>query len=207
MRRLVDVPEIKEGIEHLINQFPDLQHMAHDPFASLGYRVYDDPFRGLVRIVTGQQISTKAADSVWLKLKGHLGEDFTYIDILSAQRDDLQSCGLSFRKTDYIIGLAQNCESGAFPLERLETLSDDKISKHILELKGFGPWSVDMFLMFCMARPNIWADGDLVVRLGLQKLLGLDAEPSKKILNEYREKFSPHGTAASLLMWHMKLHE
>lgn len=201
---LIDCPPIREGMRRLQKDYPHIAQLCDDPLTSIKRTKYDDPFHGLVKIVAGQQVSTKAAVSIWCKLEAHMCEGFTPAAIMQQNFDDLRGCGLSARKVEYIQGLATAVDSGELDLKALEALDDEAIAEQIISLKGFGRWSADMFLLFGLGRGNIWAIGDLGVRLGLQIFLGQDERPSDDQMRRYASVFAPHGSAASLLMWHIK---
>jgi DNA-3-methyladenine glycosylase II len=204
---LVDVPEIRDGLIHIMDEYPHVRGLCHDPLTSIKRSKYDDAFRGLIRIVAGQQVSTKAADSIWNKLAFALGEDFGPQDLLQQEYDILRGCGLSGRKVEYVQEAANAVLSGALDLAHIDDLSDDEIAGQIIAIKGFGRWSADMFLLFGLGRGNVWADGDLGVKMGLQIFLTQDERPSDDQMRRYKQIFAPYGSAASLLMWHIKHHE
>src|SRR5690606_8270200 len=127
-------------------------------------------FPGLVRIVIGQQISTAAASSLWAKFTDHIPR-VTPNAVVMLGDDDMRKLGLSQQKAAYIRGLAEAERSKNFDPEGLEQLPDGDIYAAITALKGFGDWSAEMFLMFGLARPDIWPAGDLGIQEGLRKYL------------------------------------
>jgi DNA-3-methyladenine glycosylase II len=206
-RLLIEVPEIHDGLTELVREYPHVKELCPDPLQTIKRSKYDDAFRGLLRIVVGQQVSTKAADSIWKKMVDAFGEEMNERTILQQDYDVLRSCGLSGRKVEYVQGAAKAVQDGSLNLKDAAELSDTEIAQQIIALKGFGQWSVDMFLLFGLGRGNVWADGDLGVKMGLQIFLDQDERPDDAQMKKYREVFAPHGSAASLLMWHIKHHE
>lgn len=199
---LYHIPRIYEGLEYLL---------TNDPvFSTLGLEVKDikrdyigPGFEGLVRIVVGQQVSTQAADALWQKLVDGL-PNITPNTLLIQNQEDLRKLGLSHQKARYIRELAEAVNNGTFDPVALEKLDDQKVYDAITALKGFGNWSAEMFLIFGLARPDIWAPADLGVQEGLRKYLGVDQRPNEKQAMAEGQRFAPHRTAATLLLWHLK---
>jgi DNA-3-methyladenine glycosylase II len=124
--------------------------------------------------------------------------------VLALKDEDMRKFGLSYQKAKYIRGLAQAINEKVFDPAKLAELSDEEVSSAITLLKGFGSWSAHMYLMFGLARPDIWAPGDLGIQMGVQRYFKLKERPDPKKTEKLGEKFAPHRTAASLLLWHLK---
>ncbi|HEY8190160.1 MAG TPA: hypothetical protein VIF12_05705 [Micavibrio sp.] len=163
---------------------------------------FEPGFEGLARIVVGQQVSTAAARTIWRRVQDGLPV-ISPATILKAKPEKLREFGLSGQKVAYIKGLARAVAKGDFDPAAMHGLSNEEISKAITALKGFGPWSAQMFLMFGLARPDIWAPGDLGIQAGLQHYLNLPDRPDHAMTMKYGERFAAHQTAASLLLWHI----
>ncbi len=199
---LCHVPRIYEGLDYLI---------ANDPvFSALGVRpeqfarpYYGPGFPGLSRIVIGQQVSTQAADALWRRFEDGL-PNVTPNAVLILNQDEMRSLGLSHQKARYIRELATKINEGTFDPAALEQMDDDAVYEAVLALNGFGAWSAEMFLMFCLARPDVWPAGDLGIQEGLRRYLGLAERPDQAQTKKEGARFAPHRTAASLLLWHMK---
>ena len=204
MTLLVDCPQINEGILYFKEKYPQLKTLCDDPLISIKRSKYDDPFQGMVRTVIGQQVSTKAAASVWNKMVDLLGEKFDADDVMQQKDSALRDCGLSGRKVEYIQGLCKAVLSGDIDFDKIENMSDEDVVTTITNLRGFGQWSADVFLLFGLGRGNVWAKGDLGVKLGLKDFLALEARPTDQDMLHYGEEFAPYGSAASLIMWHIK---
>ena len=200
MALLHKVPRIKKGLDYL---------QKHDPVFSRNPANRDDftweyvgpGFTGLARIVIGQQVSTAAARSIWKKLES--GMDVTPKKIIKAHENDLRGFGLSRSKVIYLKGLAEAVHKGHFDPESMEKFSNAEVYNAVTAMKGFGPWSAQMFLMFGLARSDIWSPGDLGMQYGLQHYLKLKEKPDLQKSERQEKRFSPHQTAASLLLWHM----
>ena len=199
---LHQVPHIRQSLERLICKHSDLQQYPID-LDRFQWPHYQGGFEGLVRIVIGQQISTDAASALWKKLCDQINP-LTPEQMLNQDDDTLKDLGLSRQKKSYVKGLATSILEGKFCIDTLDDQDDDRIYEMITEQKGFGDWSANIYLLFCLARPDIWPSGDLGIQLGLQKYLGLSEKPDVNATREYGQMFKPDRSAASLLMWHIK---
>lgn len=199
---LRDVPLIKDGLEALIKGDSVFRDISPD-LSKFDWPYYGPDFPALVRIVAGQQVSTSAAKAIWGRLAEAINP-MTPETILAADDEDLRGCGFSRSKVAYAKGAAQALLDGRLDLAALQKMDDAAVAKEITALKGFGPWSAEIYLMFCLARPHIWPAGDLGIQEGLRRYLGQDERPNEAQTRAYAEKFAPHETAASLLLWYMK---
>jgi 3-methyladenine DNA glycosylase/8-oxoguanine DNA glycosylase len=161
--------------------------------------VNPDPFSAIVGSIISQQISTKAAETVEGRLLEKAGGlSARKLDELSIQ--DIQQCGLSFRKAGYIKGIAEAQMSGAVDFDSLKKLPDEEIIRSLVGLKGVGRWTAEMMLIFSFGRKDVLSFDDLGIRRGLQRAYGLE-EISKDHHLRFRDLFSPYGTVASLYLW------
>lgn len=158
-----------------------------------------DLFRGLVRIIVGQQISTAAQASVWARLTGTLGE-VSPRSVSDAGAEGLRAAGTSLRKAEYILGIAEQVLSGTLDLDALSRQSDARVVGALTALKGVGIWTAEMMLLFCLKRPDIVSFSDLGIRRGMGLLYGEPAV-TRAVFDRIRQRYSPHGTAASLYLW------
>ncbi|MEL0313818.1 MAG: DNA-3-methyladenine glycosylase 2 family protein [Halieaceae bacterium] len=158
-------------------------------------------FEPLARIVVGQQVSTKAAESIAEKLRLTLGGTISAEAVLSTETDTLRSAGLSGQKASYIQTLAEAVVTNTLDLEALPRLNDDDALKQLTALRGFGMWSAQMYLMFSLGRTDIWPSGDLAVRVGFGDLMGFDERLSIKDTDNLAAPFAPYRSALALLCW------
>ncbi|NLV92003.1 MAG: DNA-3-methyladenine glycosylase 2 family protein [Firmicutes bacterium] len=163
--------------------------------------VIPDPFKAIISSVVGQQISQKAADTVRTRLTNLVGE-ITPESIVQASIDELRSCGLSARKASYIKGIADAAVSGEVDFANLHTLTDEEIIRRLTSLKGVGIWTAEMVLIFSLGRMDVVSYSDLAIRRGMMKLYGLE-ELTKEQFNQYRTRYSPYGSVASLYLWRL----
>src|SRR5688572_10642628 len=138
-----------------------------------------DAYGTLLRTVVGQQLSTKAAATIYervLALYG--GEPPSPEEVLATPEEDLRGCGLSGRKVEYMRSLAEHVRDGELELDRFHELSDEEVVEEIVAVRGFGEWSAQMFLMFFLERPDVLPTGDLGIRKAVQLAYGLDELPA-----------------------------
>lgn len=157
-----------------------------------------DLFGALSESIVGQQISTKAQQTILGRLAERLGA-VTPEKILSVPPETVTACGVSLRKTDYLRGAAEAVTAG-MTKTFLETLDDNGIISHLTRLKGVGIWTAEMMLIFCFGRPNVLSFGDFGIRTALARLHGVEKLP-KALFEEDRRRFSPYGTVASFYLW------
>ena len=162
----------------------------------------DDAFGALVRAVVGQQLSTKAARTIY----GRLLELFDGRvpgpeDLAGASEVDLRGVGLSGRKVEYLRDLAGHVERGELELESLAELSDEEVIEEIVAVRGFGQWSAEMFLLFHLERPDVISGGDLGIRKAIQLAYELDEMPTPAEVVERAEAWRPNRSLACLYLW------
>lgn len=198
---LHEIPAIRDGLDHLLTH--DKVFKRHKiKLEEFAWPYMRPGFPGLVRIVIGQQLSTKAAASLWRRFQDEVGT-ITPEKILKLSPVQLRALGLSRQKAAYITGLAQAVSDKTLKIKSLEKLDDVGVHDAITSLKGFGPWSAQIYLMFSLARPDIWPHGDLGIQEGMKRYLKLDARPTAMQVLKHGERFAPHRTAASLLLWRL----
>lgn len=161
-----------------------------------------DAYGALVRSIVGQQLSTKAARSIYLRLLELFGgRTPTPTELLGADPEAIRAVGLSRSKVAYLRSLAEHVLSGELELERLDELSDERISEELTAVKGLGQWTADMFLIFHLGRPDVLPVGDLGVRRAVERLYGLERLPSPEELTALGERWRPYRSLAALYLW------
>jgi DNA-3-methyladenine glycosylase II len=161
-----------------------------------------DEFAALVRIVVGQQLSTKAARSIHARLTALFdGSAPTPETLLDVTEDDLRGVGLSGRKVTYLRDLARHVLDGELELDRLDELADDEVMAEIVAVRGFGPWSAEMFLIFHLERPDVISGGDLGIRRAVELAYGLGELPTPDEVVERAERWRPNRSLACLYLW------
>jgi DNA-3-methyladenine glycosylase II len=156
-----------------------------------------DLFAALVSSIATQQISNAAAETVMKRFEKQFS--LTPACLGAATVEEIQSVGISFRKAAYIKGFCDAVNDG-LDLEALRALSDEEVAARLLPVKGIGPWTVEMFLIFSLGRPDVVSFGDYAIRKGMMNLYGLKTLDKAKF-DRYRKRWSPFGTTASLYLW------
>ncbi len=158
-------------------------------------------FESFARTIVGQQVSVKAADTVWARLEAAV-QPFTPENVLAKTDEALRAVGLSGQKVGYLRGLSLAVAERRFDPAMLSRMDDAGVIDAITALKGFGRWSAEMVLMFALTRPDVFSGGDLGLREGLRRVLKLKERPTEKESIKLAERWVGHRTAASLLLWH-----
>ena len=191
-------------IKKALNELADRHERVAMSLEQVGYpseRRQPHGFEPLARIVVGQQVSTKAAESIAEKLRLTVGGRISAEAVLSTETDTLRSAGLSGQKASYIQTLAEAVATNTLDLEVLPRLSDEDALAQLTALRGFGMWSAQMYLMFSLGRTDIWPSGDLAVRVGFGDLMGFDERLSIKDTDNLATPFAPYRSALALLCW------
>lgn len=193
---------LQKSFEHLIDNDPHFKkHFTRADLETLTREHGDVSYASLARTIVGQQISTKAAASVWARVQA-LCTPFSPQGILALDDATLRSAGLSGNKVVYLRGLSQAVHDKSFVPEALHAMSDAEVIAAVTALKGFGRWSAEMLLIFSLARPDVFSGGDLGLREGVRRVLKMEERPTEKQSILLAERWAPHRTAASLLLWH-----
>jgi DNA-3-methyladenine glycosylase II len=170
----------------------------------LGYpepRVRATGYDTLLRTIVGQQVSVAAAASVWAKLEALLGEGCPPDVLLTQEFDALRACGLSRQKQGYARSLAELVVSGAIDLHNLPRDDEEAIAA-LVQVKGIGRWSAEIYLLFAEGRADIWPAGDLAVQIAIGQILGLKERPDERTVRALAEPWRPHRSAAAIFAWH-----
>ena len=170
-----------------------------DAIGHIDRTVDTDLFSSVVHHILGQQISTKAQQTLWERMQDGLGA-ITADTLLDAGRDIIQSFGTTFKKADYILDFASKVQSGAFDIEAVEHMSDEEAIAALSSLHGIGVWTAELILLFCLQRPDILSYGDLAILRGMRMVYHHRAIDRKKF-ERYRRRLSPYGSTASLYFW------
>ena len=162
-------------------------------------KVDTDLFSAVVHHIVGQQISTKAQETIWQRMLSALGE-VNAETVLAAGVSKLQSLGMTFKKAEYITDFAEKVHTGAFDLEGIWQKSDEEAIRELSSLKGIGVWTAEMLLLFCLQRPNVFSYGDLAILRGM-RMVYRHKEIDRARFERYRKRFSPYCSIASLYFW------
>lgn len=160
-----------------------------------------DAFTELARIVTGQQVSTAAARTIWNRVCAAFGDRPPSAAEAASGEERLRSAGLSGRKASYIAGLGRAFEAGELDDATLRRAPDEEVIEALVAQRGLGRWSAEMFLMFQLGRPDVFSGGDLGLRNGIRVALELTAPPSPAEAEEIAERWRPHRSLAAIYLW------
>jgi len=161
-----------------------------------------DAYGALLRAIVGQQLSTKAARTIYLRVLDLFdGRTPSPEQLLAVGEEDLRAAGLSGRKVSYIRDLAAHVISGELELDLLDRLEDEQVIEEIVAVRGLGRWSAEMFLLFHLERPDVLSGGDLGIRKAVQIEYGLKKMPTPERVLEIGEPWRPHRSLASLYLW------
>ena len=159
-----------------------------------------EPFFTLARAIVGQQISVKAAQSVWNRLLACVGQ-MTPHGVLARPRPQLRACGLSDRKTEYIADLAQHFANGSIHVHRWPEMSDDEIIAELVEVRGIGRWTAEMFLMFNLLRPDVFPLDDLGLQKGICLAYFNGRKVSLRTMTRLGDAWRPWRSVATWYLW------
>lgn len=185
-------------IEYLKNADSTLAAII-DEVGLIERKIIPDLLTALVNSIIGQQISTKAMDTVWGRFKSRY-PDITPKALNSAPIEEIQQCGMSMRKANYIKEAAAAIVDGELDIDELYSLPDEEVVKKLMALNGVGIWTAEMILIFSMQRPNIMSWGDLGIHRGL-RMLHRHRKIDKKLFLKYKRRYSPYASVASLYLW------
>jgi DNA-3-methyladenine glycosylase II len=158
-------------------------------------------FETLARSITFQQLSGKAAGTIFGRVRKAVGKRFTPAAFLKLTPEQLRACGLSRQKIASLRDLAERVHRREINFRKLHALSDEEIITALSQVRGVGVWTAQMFLMFALQRPNVMPLSDLGIRNAVRKAYGLEALPSAAELAQLAEKWHPYCTVASWYLW------
>jgi DNA-3-methyladenine glycosylase II len=176
-------------MRRLVKSYPD------PALASRG-----DAFQALARSIVGQQISVKAAQSIWKRFADRAGR-VTPATVAAIPAEDLRACGFSGQKASYILDLAGRFASGEIKPRRWARMDDEAIIEDLVRVKGIGRWTVEMFLIFHLKRPDVFSVGDLGLLRAMERQYN-DGEPlTRDEMREMARPWQPFRTAACWYLW------
>ena len=185
-KAIKELSEKDSIISKIISQYPNEKMIMKN-----------DTLHTLVRSIVGQQISVKAADAIWNRLEEACENNISEESLLKLKKKELRSIGLSNTKSDYILNVV-NANITKIKWEKLE---DDEIKEKLCEIKGIGPWTAEMFLIFRLGRPNVLPLGDI----GLINAINLNYNNNEKLSKEeligFKSKWNPWCSIATWYMW------
>jgi len=157
-------------------------------------------FTTLVKIILEQQVSLKSADAMYRKLRAAINP-FTPASLLDLGSDHLKSLGVTRQKTAYLLYLSSAIVDRTLNLRKLPSMSDADVKETLMQIKGLGSWSADVYLLMAMRRADVWPSGDLALAVAVKELHGLERRPTFEELERIAEKWRPHRAVAARMLW------
>ncbi|MDL2213966.1 DNA-3-methyladenine glycosylase 2 family protein [Clostridia bacterium OttesenSCG-928-O13] len=173
--------------------------LAMDEIGHVHREVIPDLYAALLLQIISQQISTKGAETIWKRLQAKLGEVSPAV-VCSAAVEDIQSCGMSMRKAQYIADLSRSVLDGSLDLQALHALPDDELCAQLSQIRGIGVWTAEMLMTFSMQRPNVMSYGDIAIHRGL-RMLYRHRKITPQLFNRYKRRYAPYASVACLYLW------
>jgi len=164
-------------------------------------RIRPRGYETLLRAIVSQQVSTKAAASIWRKLEAQIGDLHLPERLIAASPDELRAAGLSRMKASYARSLAAHVADGSLPLDALP-FDDEAAIAHLSGVRGLGRWSAEIYLLFAEGRADVFPAGDLAVQVQAGRMFGDGSRPTEKQLRTMAEPWRPHRGVAALFLWH-----
>ena len=197
----LDPAKIKRGLRHLRRSDPVMRNVIRKagPFR---LNLRHDRFHALVFAIIAQQISGKAARAIWGKVQAHVApEKLSPERICRIGFEELRSIGLSKQKASYILDLAQRVAGGALRLNRMGRLPDEVVIETLVQVKGIGVWTAQMFLIFSLGRLDVFPHTDFGVRAAIQKLYDLKDLPDRETCHRIAEPWRPYSSIGAWYCW------
>jgi DNA-3-methyladenine glycosylase II len=197
--RLIEADDdLREGVRVLRRKCQVMRHV-HDTAGHPPLRRRPGGFEGLARIIVGQQVSVASAEAIWGRTVQAI-QPFEPGVLLGLKDRTLVAAGLSGAKIRALRALA-TAATDRLDLAHLDRLSDAEVHTALTAVNGIGPWTADVYLMFCLGRADAWAAGDLALQLAAKEAFGLDERPDSQALLELAERWRPWRGVAARLLW------
>ncbi len=192
----------KKEIEALKSKDRKLAEVI-DKIGYINRQTDPDIFASIVHNIIAQQISMKAEQTIWKKMTDTLGK-VNAATVSKLSKEEIQKFGITFKKVDYILEFANKVKTGQIDLQAINKKTDEEIIKELSSLRGVGEWTIEMILLFCLERPNVFSYKDLAILRGL-RMIYRHKKITKEIFEKYRQKFTPYCSIASLYLWEVSL--
>ena len=158
-------------------------------------------FFEMAESIVSQQLSVKVADTIFGRVRGLVSKKFLPKELLKLSIEELRGAGLSYSKAAYVQNVAQAWEEGLVEPTKLEKLSDEEVIEKLVQIKGVGRWTAEMFLMFTLGRPDVFSAGDYGLKKAISQAYELPMESKPAVFSELAEQWSPQRTLASRVLW------
>lgn len=162
-----------------------------------------DVFASLARAIIFQQLAGKAAASIHRRFVEKLGGEVSPETVLATDPEDIRAAGLSRAKRDAVVDLARHAQDGWLDLATLDGLDDGALTQRLCRVRGIGPWTAQMFLLFELGRLDVWPTGDLAVRKGFGQAFGHPQAPTARALEPLGDPFRPYRSIVAWYCWRL----
>ena len=193
----------RAGTRHVSRQDPKIRVLVKK-HGSIAFEVDGDPFESLVGSILSQQLNGAVAKSIFEKLKAISSDTISAEKLSMISTSKLRRIGVSPQKVSYLKDLSARVVSGRLDLDDLKNRSDDEIISILDEVKGIGPWTAQMFLLFTLGRPDVLPVGDLGIQMSIRKLYSLRKDPDDEKIKKIARNWHPYCSVASLYLWREK---
>jgi len=190
--------DVREGVRALRRKCAVMRHV-HDTAGHPPLRRRPAGFEGLARVIVGQQLSVASAAAIWART-AEACCPFEPRILLALEDKQLAAAGLSRPKIRTLRAIADACTNG-LDLAGLDGASEEQVHAALTEVVGIGPWTADVYIMFCLGRADGWAPGDLALQVAAQRAMGLDERPNADTLKDIGERWRPWRGVAARLLW------
>ena len=199
MEIIETIADVERGIEALVSLEPRFAEVVTET-GTPPLRRREGGFRGLMHIVTGQQLSTASAAAIWKRMEEHLAP-MTPEHLSGLDDDTLRAAGVSRPKVKTIRAVCETVLSGDCDFEGMHELTDDEVHDTLLAMKGIGRWTAEIYLLSCLGRPDVWPAGDLALQVAAEHAFGLDGRPDEKATRALAEPWRPWRAVAARVLW------
>jgi DNA-3-methyladenine glycosylase II len=189
---------IRAGVKALRRRCATMRHV-HDTAGDPPLRRQPAGFEGLARVIVGQQLSIASAAAIWQRTVAAC-RPFEPAIMLGLTDTALAGAGLSRPKIRTLRAIAAACSNG-LDLAALDNVGDAEIHAALTEVVGIGPWTADIYIMFCLGRADAWAPGDLALQIAVQRAMALAARPGKDEMMDLAERWRPWRGVAARMLW------
>lgn len=164
--------------------------------------VHSDPFLRLTRSIIGQQLSVKAASTIFARFEQLFEKnEIKPNGLLKIPDEKMRAAGLSYQKISYLKDLSRKVIDGELELAKFDKIESEIITEKLIKIKGIGAWTAEMFLMFSLGRPDIFSYGDLGLQNAIKKTYKMKKKPTVKQMEKLSKKWSPFKTYAAMILW------
>jgi DNA-3-methyladenine glycosylase II len=199
VHRIETIEDIATGLAELVRLDPRLARII-EISGEIPLRRRPPGFEGLARIVVSQQVSVASAEAIWNRLAARVAP-FEPATLLTTPDADLKTVGLSAPKIKTLLAVARAVIDGTIDLEAVADLAPADAHRAMTALHGIGPWTADIFLLFCAGHPDIWPGGDLALQAAVMEAFGLEARPGEKTCRAIADLWQPWRSVAARLFW------